>query len=157
MAADGWLEKSTIDGLPYYYNENTEEITWDKPDALRTPQEIEEESGDWTWVPHPTQLWQPARIISKNEDGSTTCQTQSGKEVVVPANGMMNGIGGKKVKVEFWPLKISSLKRAEEDLVRLDALNDAAIINNIRIRYERDELYTWVGASRSVLISVNPY
>lgn len=157
--AGGWQEKQTIDGLPYYYNSDTEEITWDKPDALRTPQEIEEESGDWTWVPHPKTLWQPARITSKNEDGSTTCQTQDGQDVLVPASGIMQGklTGGRKVKVDFWPLKISSMKRAEEDLVRLAALNDAAIINNIRLRYEKDQLYTWVGAARSVLISVNPY
>eukprot|EP00510_Aplanochytrium_minuta_P009027 CAMPEP_0184053344 /NCGR_PEP_ID=MMETSP0956-20121227/5907_1 /TAXON_ID=627963 /ORGANISM="Aplanochytrium sp, Strain PBS07" /LENGTH=487 /DNA_ID=CAMNT_0026346723 /DNA_START=164 /DNA_END=1625 /DNA_ORIENTATION=- len=156
---DGWTEKSTIDGLPYYYNVDTEEITWDKPDALRTAQEIEEESGEWTWVPHPKQLWQPARILSRNSDGTVTTQTQTGKEIVIPAGGVVEGAltGGRKVKVELWPLKIASLKRAEEDLVRLPALNDAAIINNIRIRYEKDELYTWVGASRSVLISVNPF
>lgn len=43
----GWKEKLTIDGLPYYYNNETDEITWDKPEILMSANEREEESGDW--------------------------------------------------------------------------------------------------------------
>ena len=31
-----WIERKTIEGMPYYYNEKTEELTWDKPDALKS-------------------------------------------------------------------------------------------------------------------------
>lgn len=34
-------------GLPYYYDGENEEITWEKPDELRTPEEIEAQSGEW--------------------------------------------------------------------------------------------------------------
>ena len=29
-------KRKTIEGMPYYYNEKTEELTWDKPDALKS-------------------------------------------------------------------------------------------------------------------------
>ncbi|CAK9113680.1 High molecular weight form of myosin-1 (High molecular weight form of myosin I) (HMWMI) [Durusdinium trenchii] len=45
----------------------------------------------------------------------------------------------------------------EDDLVMLDSHNEAMLIHNLRVRYEANSLYTWVGAARSVLISVNPY
>jgi len=61
------------------------------------------------------------------------------------------------MKVDFWPLKRSSLLHSEEDLVMLDELNEAVILNNLRARYKDDLLYTWVGAARSVLVAVNPY
>ena len=28
-----WIERKTIDGMPYYFNEKTEELTWDNPDG----------------------------------------------------------------------------------------------------------------------------
>lgn len=153
-----WQEKQTIDGLPYYYNSSTEEITWDKPEALMSRDEKAEDEGQWVWIPHPKRLWQPARILS--EDGSgKVCQTRDGRRVTIPADGIVSGdlTNGRELKVEFWPLKLSQLNRPEEDLVQMRTVDDASIINNIRIRYEKDELYTWVGAAKSVLISVNPY
>ena len=30
-----WVEKRTADGVPYYFNEGSEAVTWDIPDELR--------------------------------------------------------------------------------------------------------------------------
>ena len=40
------------------------------------------------------------------------------------------------------------------DMIQLDILHEGAIQDNIYRRYQRDEIYTFVG---SLLISVNPY
>ena len=154
----GWEEKLTMAGLPYYYNAETEEITWEKPDALRTPEEIAALSGDWVWIPHPKDLWQPARILSRT-DTEVVCETEDGTQVRVPANGKMESslTGYRKVKVEFWPMKHYTLEATEEDLVMLDGINDAMIINNLRRRFEKKNIYTWVGAGHSILVVINPY
>ena len=39
-------------------------------------------------------------------------------------------------------------------MIQLDILHEGAIQDNIYRRYQRDEIYTFVG---SILISVNPY
>lgn len=59
----GWEEKLTLEGLTYYYNTSTKEVTWDKPDELLSAQEREENQGTWTWVPHAKDVWQPVGIL----------------------------------------------------------------------------------------------
>eukprot|EP00940_MAST-03C_sp_MAST-3C-sp2_P003640 g3640.t1 len=56
-----------------------------------------------------------------------------------------------------WSFKPSELERLENDIVMLDHINEAQIVHNIRERYRKDHIYTWCGASKTVLISVNPF
>lgn len=65
----------TLDGVPYYYNSVSEELSWEKPDSLKTAQERETESGDFCWVRDPLEAWAPARIVKKHADGSYDLQT----------------------------------------------------------------------------------
>ena len=158
IVAMGWKEKTTLDGLKYYYNESTKEIGWEKPDELKSKKELEDMKGDWTWVPHPVHVWQPARRVGTNGNG-TQCVTVEGKNVTVPTDGLMNGpeTGGRNQEVPMWDLSHSALVQLEDDLVMLDGINEGMISHTLRERYGKDELYTWVGASRNVLVSVNPY
>ena len=57
----------------------------------------------------------------------------------------------------LWPLNKTSLSRLPDDLVMLDNMNEAEIIYTLRERFRLDKIYTWVGASKSVLVSVNPF
>ena len=41
-----------------------------------------------------------------------------------------------------------------EDMVDMECLNDAELCENLRIRYEQDEIFTYVGLT---LLVVNPY
>ena len=41
----------TADGVPYYHNNATGELTWDKPDAMKDKSELASEVGSWVWVP----------------------------------------------------------------------------------------------------------
>mmetsp|Transcript_1433 Transcript_1433/g.1965 ORF Transcript_1433/g.1965 Transcript_1433/m.1965 type:complete len:1132 (-) Transcript_1433:28-3423(-) len=151
-----WKEKKTLDGMFYYHNTASGEISWEKPDALKSKVEIEESKGDWTWVPHEYKLWQPARKVAVEGNGDVQCVTEDGKNVVVPKSGVMT-IAGREQKVPLWELSKASLKMLEEDLVMADGINEGMISHTLRERYQKDELYTWVGAGRSVLVSVNPY
>jgi hypothetical protein len=50
-----WRQLFTEDGLDYYVNTETNETTWDKPEELMTSEELNQ-SGDWLWAPHPTEV-----------------------------------------------------------------------------------------------------
>jgi len=144
----------TLDMLPYFYNEKTGEVTWQDPRTKDL-----DEKDEWTWVPHPTEMWVPARIEERKKDGSTLCVTESGMKVTVPKGGDMKGeiTNDRKQKVPLWKLNRRDLVHVEDDLVMLENVNDASISYNICERYKNKELYTWVGATQRVLVSVNPY
>ena len=40
----------------------------------------------------------------------------------------------------------------EDDVVMLDFINPAQILYTLKERYKKHEIYTWVGAAKSVLI-----
>jgi len=154
----GWVEKVTLEGEPYFYNESQKKITWEKPEELMTKQELDDMQGDWVWVPHPDLLWQPARVVSKDGE-NTKVVTERGKKMTIPSSGVMEGMetSGRKQKVPLWDLSRSDLRLLEDDLVMLGSVNEAIISYTLRTFYESNVLYTWVGAAQSVLISVNPY
>ncbi len=148
-----WIEKFTIDGLPFYWNRRSKEVRFEKPEELKTDIEKGMETDDWTWLPHPTKVWQPARITKKQKSGEIICEiVKTGETVIVPASKTLSG-----KKIPLWPLKQSSLFIAEDDLVALDDPNEGLILHTLRARYKQDQIYTFVGASRTVLISLNPY
>ena len=155
----GWNEKRTIDGYAYYYNNESEAVQWDKPKELMSKEELDLMDGSFVFVPHPTRVWQAGKIVNDLGGGSVQVQTYpDGKKETVKRGVMCDTItAGRKQKVELWSVKLSSLRLPEDDLVMLDDNNEALIINCLEARYAKDELYTWVGASRSVLISINPY
>ena len=41
LSQDGWKEYFTADGVPYYFNATTQETSWDKPDCMKTEEELE--------------------------------------------------------------------------------------------------------------------
>mmetsp|Transcript_7296 Transcript_7296/g.8849 ORF Transcript_7296/g.8849 Transcript_7296/m.8849 type:complete len:1339 (-) Transcript_7296:217-4233(-) len=155
-----WVEKKTMDGMAFYMETDTDDVSWLKPEALMTDEEKEESQGEWTWVPHATDMWQPARIEKRGEGKApTVVRLEDGNQVEIPADGKMRGplTGGRKQHVPLWELKKGNLKFLEDDLVMLDPVNEAFIIRNLAARYDQRIIYTWVGAGRSVLVSVNPY
>ncbi|XP_023929919.1 unconventional myosin-XV-like [Lingula anatina] len=41
-----------------------------------------------------------------------------------------------------------------DDMITLNDLNEGSLLWNLKIRYEREQIYTYVG---SILVAVNPY
>eukprot|EP00940_MAST-03C_sp_MAST-3C-sp2_P000685 g685.t1 len=118
----GWVERRTLDGVPYFYHQTDESLTWEKPDALKTPAEKSENKSDWYhWVADRDEGW-----VAKKGKGS-------------------------------WQFRKTELGRLEDDIVMLDHINEAQISYVIRKRYEEDKIYTWCGASKTVLVSINPF
>ncbi|GMH64517.1 hypothetical protein TrLO_g13461 [Triparma laevis f. longispina] len=146
-AQTNWVEKVTIDGARYYYNPSTESVAWDKPDVLKSSVELEKDSGEWVWVSDPDLVWVPARVLSRSGEDATV-QLQSGQRRTIDT---------KNKDEPMWPLLLSSLGHIEDDLVMMDALNQGLLMHAIGERYRNDDIYTWVGANHSVLVSVNPF
>lgn len=137
-----WEAFQSADGLEYYYNSVTEETTWDKPEALKGADE--DDTGDWFWVPDESQGYIVGKVEHEYYDGNTTVRTPDGSEVEVEIPK------GK----ELIPVKLSSLKKLTDDLVKLEDINDPFIVHNLRERCKTNDIYTYVG---DILISVNPY
>ncbi|EGB10675.1 hypothetical protein AURANDRAFT_22513, partial [Aureococcus anophagefferens] len=147
-----WVEKVTVDGVAYYHNAALEKVTYDKPDELKSADELKTESGSWVWVRDDAEAWLPARVVSKLGQGTVKVQMRdSGKGLTLKQSDNQ----------PLWPLTLSSLGRLEDDLVMLDSLNQAAMVHDLKERYKSDDIYTrvavWVGASHTVLVSINPF
>ena len=155
----GWVQRRTLDGLVYYYEPDSGRVSWEKPEELKTDQEILEDQAEWVWVPHPKNVWQPAKVISKESNGAVIVNTMNNEVHKVPHIRVMKGklTGGISQKVPLWPLKRHYLDAIEPDLVAIEALDEGLVMHVLRCRYENDDIYTWVGGSRTVLVSINPF
>ena len=136
VADDGWSERYTMDGAPYYFNMKTEAVSWNCPPSLKKIEETNLE-GNWRWVPDDEEAWVPGREI---EPG--VYETFEGQRVEISE------------KDPNWPIMLSSLRNVEDDLVMIDDMNEGLIIHNIRERFREDKIYTSIG---TILISVNPF
>lgn len=135
-----WQMLKSAEGLDYYYNTVTQETTWDKPDALKTEDELKA-AGDWVWAPHDMHCYIPATVVGQN-GGQTTVRAKTGETFNVPGT------------IKMQPLKPASLNRIVNDLVLLDDMSTPLILYNLKTRFEKGDIYTNIG---TILISVNPY
>jgi hypothetical protein len=142
----GWECRNTSDGVPYYYNFLSDSVTWDKPDALKSQAERNQDDGEWVWVSDPTEAWVPARV-----------QTRAGNKVTVVLDNGSSSTVMAGPREPLWPLSKSSLRDLADDMVMVDSLNSALMIHLLKERYIKDNIYTWVGASHTVLVSINPF
>ena len=143
-----WCERFTINGTPYYYHNGTGKVAWEKPDALKSADEMKVDQGQWVWLKDEVESWVVASQVAKNPDGTYVVQKLSGATMNLKKDAK---------EQPLWPLNKASLSRLPDDLVMLDNMNEAEIIYTLRERFRLDKIYTWVGASKSVLVSVNPF
>ena len=137
--AGKWITKKTADGVPYYFNDGSEAVTWDMPDELRGGS-ADYDDGSWIWFPDENEGYIPAKLLSKGKAAEVEAQLENGQRV--------------KTKKVCFPLKKSSLNRVEQDLVLLDNLDEGLIGYNLKQRFLQNSIYTNIG---TILISINPY
>ena len=134
----------TVDGGEYYHNVLTDAVSWDKPVELQSAAERQHDSSDCVWMPVPTEGgWAPAHVISRSAKGIKVRPVSGGKETTLST-------GGKKDEV-IYPLKMSHIAERflQPDLVLLEALDPPLIAYDLKHRFQKDRIYTWVGVRRS--------
>jgi len=137
----GWKEYFTSEGVPYYYNEQTQETSWDKPDCLLTADE-KEGMGSWIWAPHEEHGYVAGQITQTFYDGSKEVETEDGDIFTVDAG------------VDLPKANRVAMKKDLNDLVQMDEITEPMITNLLRLRFNKDKIYTNVG---NILIAINPY
>ncbi|XP_070810531.1 unconventional myosin-VI isoform X3 [Pituophis catenifer annectens] len=99
------------------------------------------EDGKPVWAPHSTDGFQMGSIVDIGPDGLTIEPVnQKGKTIFAAIN-------------QVFPAEEDS-KKDVEDNCSLMYLNEATLLHNIRVRYSKDRIYTYVA---NILIAVNPY
>ncbi|KAM5284472.1 unconventional myosin-VI isoform 3-T5 [Hipposideros larvatus] len=99
------------------------------------------EDGKPVWAPHPTDGFQMGNIVDIGPDSLTIEPlNQKGKTFLALIN-------------QVFPAEEDS-KKDVEDNCSLMYLNEATLLHNIKVRYSKDRIYTYVA---NILIAVNPY
>nr|XP_025150642.1 unconventional myosin-VI isoform X4 [Bubalus bubalis] len=99
------------------------------------------EDGRPVWAPHPTEGFQMGNIVDIGPDSLTIEPLgQKGKTFFALIN-------------QVFPAEEDS-KKDVEDNCSLMYLNEATLLHNIKVRYSKDRIYTYVA---NILIAVNPY
>uniref|UniRef100_A0A671KYV3 Unconventional myosin-VI n=1 Tax=Sinocyclocheilus anshuiensis TaxID=1608454 RepID=A0A671KYV3_9TELE len=99
------------------------------------------EDGKPVWAPHPTDGFQLGMIVDIGTDALTIEPlNQRGKTFLAPIN-------------QVFPAE-DDVNKHVEDNCSLMYLNEATLLNNIRVCYSKDLIYTSVA---NILIAVNPY
>jgi myosin heavy subunit len=114
--------------------------------VLKTDAERQETDGEWVWISDPEDVWIPARVKVR----------QGNQLIVILLDNTAVTINASSDE-PLWPLRKISLDSIVDDMVMVDSLNQAQMVHLLKQRYMRDEIYTWVGASHSVLVSINPF
>ncbi|KAK6490152.1 unconventional myosin-VI isoform X2 [Huso huso] len=99
------------------------------------------EDGKPVWAPHPVDGFQLGTIVDIGADSLTIEPLkQKGKTFLAPIN-------------QVFPAE-DDCDKIVEDNCSLMYLNEATLLNNVRVRYSKDKIYTFVA---NILIAVNPY
>ncbi|XP_041828671.1 myosin VIb isoform X1 [Melanotaenia boesemani] len=99
------------------------------------------EDGKPVWAPHPTDGFQLGMIVDIGADTlSIEPLNQKGKTFLAPVN-------------QVFPAE-DDVNKHVDDNCSLMYLNEATLLNNVRVRYNKDNIYTYVA---NILIAVNPY
>uniref|UniRef100_A0AAY4AM60 Unconventional myosin-VI n=1 Tax=Denticeps clupeoides TaxID=299321 RepID=A0AAY4AM60_9TELE len=99
------------------------------------------EDGKPVWAPHPTEGFQLGLIVDIGADSLTIEPlNHKGKTFLAPIS-------------QVFPAE-EDVDKHVEDNCSLMYLNEATLLHNVRVRYSKDKIYTFVA---NILIAVNPY
>ncbi|KAM9989947.1 hypothetical protein ACTFIY_005993 [Dictyostelium cf. discoideum] len=97
--------------------------------------------GDIVWVPHTVNGYCRGKIIGYNEKNQVTVRLLESNEEI-------------KINEQLIQNYNQSDDKDFSDMVEIQDLSEAIILNNLGLRYKSDQIYTYIG---NVLISINPY
>ncbi|XP_068199383.1 myosin VIa isoform X2 [Antennarius striatus] len=99
------------------------------------------EDGKPVWAPHPADGFQLGTIVDIGADSLTIEPLKRGGKTFLAAVN------------QVFPAE-DDVNKHVEDNCSLMYLNEATLLNNVRVRYSKDKIYTFVA---NILIAVNPY
>ena len=67
----------TDDGVEYYFNTETLEKSFDKPEELMTDAELKNSKSKWVWIEDKDEAFLPAKLIKRGKLKSTYSQRNS--------------------------------------------------------------------------------
>jgi myosin-7 len=100
------------------------------------------EKGGWVWFNHPQLTWIPAKVLVGGREDITVEDDEEKLEHTHAANSGL-----------FMPMDESNLQPAP-DMVKLGDLHEAALLHNLRLRFQNDDIFTYIGP---ILVACNPY
>ncbi|KAI5790206.1 class V myosin-like protein [Geopyxis carbonaria] len=111
------------------------------------------------WIQDPTDGWVSSKVISKNLDGDKATLvfsiTVGGREgETIEKTTTLTVLEGNAEDKNLPPLMNPPVLEASDDLTSLSHLNEPAVLQAIKLRYAKREIYTYSGI---VLIATNPF
>ncbi|KAK5582398.1 hypothetical protein RB653_003981 [Dictyostelium firmibasis] len=97
--------------------------------------------GDIVWVPHTVNGYSKGKFIGYIEKNQATVLLLESNEEI-------------KINEQLIQNYNQSDDKDFSDMVEIQDLSEAIILNNLNLRYKSDQIYTYIG---NVLISINPY
>jgi hypothetical protein len=89
----------------------------------------------FVWIADPDESFKVAKIVEERPDGSMAVEIGTSRQSrIVP-----------KKDIAFPITRPSSLKVSFEDMVKMEDVNDATILHNLRMRFLDDQIYTNIG------------
>ncbi|KAI3667969.1 hypothetical protein L6452_43040 [Arctium lappa] len=96
--------------------------------------------GSLVWVEDPDEAWMDGEVIAVSGEEIKVAST-SGKTVVAKSSNV-------------YPKDAEAPPCGVDDMTKLAYLHEPGVLNNLRSRYDINEIYTYTG---SILIAVNPF
>ncbi|PSR98811.1 Myosin-11 like, partial [Actinidia chinensis var. chinensis] len=96
--------------------------------------------GSHIWVEDPALAWLDGQV-EKINGAAAEIQTSNGKKIV-----------GKLSKI--YPKDMEAPAGGVDDMTKLSYLHEPGVLQNLKIRYELNEIYTYTG---NILIAINPF
>ncbi|GAB2287440.1 hypothetical protein Dimus_021817 [Dionaea muscipula] len=96
--------------------------------------------GSHVWVPDPDVSWIDGQVLKINGQ-ETEVQTSDGKKVVAKLS-------------KVYPKDMEAPPAGVDDMTKLSYLHEPGVLQNLKTRYELNEIYTYTG---NILIAINPF
>lgn len=96
------------------------------------------------WVKDQVKAYIPARVLEEEDEKHTKVEMGMNREIKVIPN---SSIGPEITRIQ-------NLQTHYDDMVKMEDVNEATILHNLRLRFHEDEIYTNIG---SILVSINPF
>ncbi|XP_057463451.1 myosin-11 isoform X1 [Actinidia eriantha] len=96
--------------------------------------------GSHVWVEDPALAWLDGQV-EKINGAETEIKTSNGKKIVAKLS-------------KIYPKDMEAPAGGVDDMTKLSYLHEPGVLQNLKIRYELNEIYTYTG---NILIAINPF